>query len=134
MTLVEKVTRVLDAMPSVRLAILFGSTARGTATARSDIDLGVSLVPGADLSPILQVELERAAGREVSVTWLDTAAPLLRLEIARDGMVLVEREPHAWVWFRTRAMIDWWDWAPTAKLMHRTMHERLREEASRGPA
>jgi hypothetical protein len=31
-------------------------------------------------------------------------------------------------------MIDWWAWAPTARMMHRVMAERLREEAARGQA
>lgn len=70
----------------------------------------------------------------MSVTHLDSAPPLLRLEISRDGVVLIEREPDAWTRFRAQAMIDWWDWAPTVRMMHRVMGERLREEAERGQA
>jgi predicted nucleotidyltransferase len=133
MTAAETATRVLASVPSVELAVLFGSTARGTARAGSDLDIGVS--GGLDVAalPALQVALERATGQEVSITLLDTAPPLLRFQIARDGIVLVERPPHAWARFRAQAMIDWWDWAPTAEMMHRTMSRRLREEAQRGP-
>ncbi len=134
MTAVEKVKRALETVPGVRLAVLFGSAARGTARSRSDIDTGVSMAPDVDISPTMQVTLERAAGRHVSVSRLDEAPPLLRFEIARDGVVLIERDPHAWARFRAHAMIDWWDWAPTARMMHRTMGHRLREEADRGRA
>ncbi len=72
--------------------------------------------------------------RPVDLVLLDDAPPLRRFEIARGGQVLVERVPHAWADFRARAMIDWWDWAPTARAMHRVMAERLREEAAGGPA
>jgi uncharacterized protein len=131
---VDRVKEVLESVPGVRLAVLFGSTAGGRARAGSDIDVAVSIGPGLELPPSLQVALERATGQPVSVTRLDDAPPLLRFEIGRDGVVLIEREPGGWVRFRAQAMIDWWDWAPTARMMHRAMVRRLREEATRGPA
>jgi len=132
---VDRIKRVLDATPAVRLAVVFGSAARQADRRHSDIDVGVSWRDGAEPAGLaLAVALERAAGRWVDVVSLDEAPPLLRFEIARDGVVLVERVPRAWVDFRTRAMIDWWDWAPTARMMHRVMAERVREEAERGPA
>jgi predicted nucleotidyltransferase len=134
MTAVENLRRALEEMPIVRLAILFGSAARGTGSSNSDIDIGVSLERGADSSPTLRVALERAAGRPVDLVWLDEAPPLLRFEIARDGIVLLERDAHLWAEFRAHALIDWWDWAPTARLMHEAMTARLREEAGHGPA
>jgi hypothetical protein len=132
MTAVEKLTRALEQIPSVRLAVLFGSAAKGTLGSDSDIDVGVSLYRDADSSPTLRVELERAVDCQVDLIWLDEAPPLLRFEIAREGRVLVEREPYAWADFRARAMIDWWDWAPTARMMHQVMTARLRQEAGRG--
>jgi uncharacterized protein len=134
MTAVQSVRDVLETVPGVRLAVLFGSTARERATRGSDIDIGVSMLPGMKVPPSAQVALERAAGRQVSVTHLDDAPPLLRFEISRDGVVLIEREPDAWARFRAQAMIDWWDWAPTARMMHRAMGQRLRKEAERGQA
>jgi len=134
MAAVDSVKDALETMPGVRLAVLFGSTARGHATRRSDIDIGVSMLPGITVLPSALVALERAAGRHVSVTDLDDAPPLLRFEISRDGVVLIEREPNAWARFRAQAMIDWWDWAPTARMMHRAMGKRLREEVDRGQA
>ena len=65
---------------------------------------------------------------------LTTAPPLLRLEIARDGHLLHEGRPHAWAGFRARAMLDWWDWAPTARMIHAAAAERLRRQARHGPA
>jgi hypothetical protein len=135
MSALDRITRLLDETPMVRLAVVFGSAARRTENPGSDIDLGVSWVNGSGQSASdLVVALERAAGRRVDLVTLDDAPPLLRFEIARDGIVLVEREPHAWADFRARAMIDWWDWAPTARMMHSVMAERVRQEAGRGSA
>jgi predicted nucleotidyltransferase len=131
--LTEEIAHALEGTSGVRLAVVFGSAARGTARSGSDVDVGVLLEEDDDL-PALQVALERALGRSVDLISLRTAPPLLRFEIARDGKLLVEREPHAWGGFRARAMIDWWDWAPTARIMHRAMRARLDDEARRGPA
>ena len=117
----------------VRLAVLFGSTARGTAGPRSDLDVGVRLEGGQEGLTDLELALARATGRRVEVVPLDSAPPLLRFEIARDGRVLLERTPHAWTDFRARAMTDWWDWAPTARLIHRATVERLRATVGHGP-
>jgi predicted nucleotidyltransferase len=100
--------------PDVRLAVVFGSAARSTPTRRSDLDIGVLGVPGARLAA-LAVRLSRTAGREVDLIALETAPPLLRVEIARDGILLLERVSGVWSDFRARAMVDWWDWAPFAR-------------------
>jgi predicted nucleotidyltransferase len=131
MTAVETLKPVLAEWPNIRLAVVFGSTARGTARRTSDLDVGVSVPDTVDLMA-LRVALQRASAHDVDVIRLEEAPPLLRFQIARDGIVIVEREAHAWADFRARAMIDWWDWAPTARRMHRIMAERVREEARRG--
>lgn len=129
---VDALTRALELLPGVRLAVLFGSAARNTSRSDSDVDVAVWLDRDGDLSPGDRVGLERAMGRPVDVVLLHRAPPLLRLEIARDGRLLIEGEPHAWADFRAQAMIDWWDWAPTARMMHAAMRARLADEAERG--
>jgi predicted nucleotidyltransferase len=131
MSAVETLTRVLEQIPAVRLAVLFGSAARRTDRPDSDIDLAVLLEGEADSVSPLAVTLERAVGRPVDLVWLDSAPPLLRFEIAREGLVLVARDDEAWANFRAQAMIDWWDWAPTARMMHAVAAARLKEEAAR---
>jgi len=133
-TAVERLTRALAEMPTVRLAVLFGSAAKGTRGSDSDIDIGVSISRDAERSSAVQVALERAAGRPVDLVWLDGAPPLLRFEISRSGVVLVERDAHGWAEFRAHAMIDWWDWAPTARITHQATMTRLRQEAGHGPS
>ena len=134
MSVADTLRSALEQMPAVRLAVLFGSAATRTERPASDLDVGVSLEHGAQRSPSVAVALERAAGRPVDLIWLDEAPPLLRFEIARHGVLLVERVPQGWSDFRAHAMIDWWDWAPTARMMHRVAAARLKEEARRGPS
>lgn len=133
MGLVETVRALLEPVPAIRLAALFGSSAQPGA-AGADLDLAVGLHPGTDMPAELEALLERATGLPVDLVRIDTAPPLLRFEIARGGILLLEREAHAWADFRARAALDWWDWAPTASLIQRTVLARLRQEASRGPS
>ena len=80
----DALVRVLDREPGLRLAVLFGSAARETTHAGSDVDVGVAGIPVSRLAA-LESALSRAVGRPVDLVDLTTAPPLLRFEIARDG-------------------------------------------------
>lgn len=135
MDLDDRLRRALASFPEVKLAVLFGSTARGKARPGSDVDLGLLLEPySADLRFRVEAELGRAAGREVDTVLLDEAPPLLRFEVARDGVLLSEGAAHLWTDFKARAMVDWWDWAPTHRMIASGVAKRLREQAGHGPS
>ena len=119
--------RVVTAYPSIRLAVVFGSVARERSRRDSDVDIGVLLDEnGPDIAQALEVDLSRALRRTVDLIVLNTAPPLLRFEVAREGEVLFARDPYDWTDFKARAMVDWWDWAPTARRLHAAVAARLR--------
>jgi predicted nucleotidyltransferase len=89
--------------PQVELALLFGSHARGTATADSDVDLAV-LAPGSDLLE-LAATLGRDLGREVDVISLDDPGVPLLEELVRDAVVVHEGGAGAAASWRTRALV-----------------------------
>jgi predicted nucleotidyltransferase len=132
-TLSDQLIEILETFPEVDLAVLFGSLARGTMSGESDIDLALRLKADTpDVRRRLGGALGRALGRDLDLVPLDASPPQLRFEIARDGIPLVERREHAWADFQSRAMIDWWDWAPIARRIHAAAVDRLREKAARG--
>jgi predicted nucleotidyltransferase len=102
--LLSALNRALRTEPNVRLALLYGSAARGDDGAGSDVDLLVDLredTPSAATE--LALRLERALGRAVDVARLRRAnrdAPLLVLEAVEDGRVLVDRDD---LWTTLRA-------------------------------
>jgi predicted nucleotidyltransferase len=133
--MLELLREQLAQMPEVRLAAAFGSVARGEERPGSDLDLALLL--DTDSTPRrweIEASLGRTAGREVDFVYLNEAPPLLRFEIATDGVLLLERHPGDWSDFRARAMIDWWDWAPTAKMITETILWRQKERLERGQA
>lgn len=118
----------LEAIPELQLAVMFGSAARGALTRESDLDIGILGVSPARM-PDLGVRLARMAGRDADLVALETAPPLLRFEIARDGVLLLERAPGQWADVRARAMVDWWEWAPTARRFASAAMARLEPRA-----
>jgi len=136
MSLEDRLRQSVASLPEVRLAVLFGSTARGTAGPRSDVDLGVLLDPDTpDARLRVEVELGRAVGdRSVDVIFLKEASPLLRFEIAKEGLLLLQREDHLWTLFKEKAMVDWWDWAPYSRMFTEAAVRRLREKVGLGQA
>lgn len=91
-----KLRKLLRTEPNVRLAVLYGSTARGEDTSTSDIDLLVSFADDRPEAAIkLAMRLERGLGREVDVARLNRvqdAAPLLLLQVIDDGRVVLDRD------------------------------------------
>jgi predicted nucleotidyltransferase len=94
--LLSGLRRALRTEPNVRLAVLYGSTARGDDTPDSDLDLLVSLAQDrADAAVKLAVRIERATGRPVDVARLSrvqSRAPLLLLRALDEGRVLIDRD------------------------------------------
>jgi predicted nucleotidyltransferase len=103
--LLSDLRRHLRTEKSVRVAVLFGSTARGSAGEDSDIDLAVLLdgdAPSARLA--LQARLAEKLGRRVQVTDMRDArasSPLWN-GIREDGRVLANRDDVDWLRIRAR--------------------------------
>jgi predicted nucleotidyltransferase len=93
--LLSALTGELRTLPDVRLAVLFGSAARGELREDSDLDVLIRLGRGG-LTGRAEVlgRLETASGRRVQLVDLDeaAAAPLLLADVLRDGRVLVDRD------------------------------------------
>jgi predicted nucleotidyltransferase len=131
MTPEDRVRAAAERSSEIALAVLFGSRARGDERRVSDTDVAVLLLDDSlERRRDVEAALGRAAGTSIDIVFLNTAPPQLRFEIARDSKVLVEREPHLWADFQARAMIAWWDWAPTARMLHSIAAEHLREQSA----
>jgi predicted nucleotidyltransferase len=94
--------RALHGREDVRVALLFGSHARGTAGAASDVDVAVD-APSVD--PLdLAAELSLSVGAEVDVVPLDDPGVPLLEALVRDGIVVHEGSPGAGARWRSHAL------------------------------
>lgn len=107
-------------------AYLLGSHARGTARATSDVDVAVLYADGLPADPLAPLELasklEAALGSEVDVIHLNRAPVDLAHRVLRDGVLVLDRDPHARARFEVRARNEYFDLKP------------ILDEYRRGPA
>lgn len=126
----QRLRAVFAAYPEVAGVWLFGSHARGTATARSDVDLGVEpaagMGDGARSRKLdMLADLVGAGFEDVDLVILDTDDPVLRFE-AIGANALVHAAPgydpaEAFV----QALRDHDDTAPLRALNRAAFYERL---------
>jgi predicted nucleotidyltransferase len=116
----EALRAALEGEPRIAYALIFGSTARGSAHASSDLDIAVGLAPGTELEVselgALASRLEKAAGRSVDLVLLDEAPIALAYRIFRDGELLLERDHAALVERKTRAILEYLDFRPLQEI------------------
>lgn len=88
--------RALRTQHDVRLAVLYGSFARGSEHELSDLDILVAFDRRPSGLPLarLALRLEEEVGRPVQLVTLEQAegAKLLLADVLRDGRVIVDRE------------------------------------------
>ncbi|MCK5378300.1 MAG: nucleotidyltransferase domain-containing protein [Acidobacteria bacterium] len=104
--------------PDLVAAYLFGSVSRDTATAGSDVDIGIllqSTPPGRlqDLRSALEGLLEKTLNRRVQVVVLNLAPADLVHRVLRDGRLLLDRDKAARIRFEVRVRNEYFDLVPT---------------------
>ena len=108
----------------IAYALLFGSGARATAHAGSDLDVALAFRAGitADTRALgeLVTVLERASGgRRVDLLLIDEAPPPVAYRVFRDGVVLLENDHQALSARKARAILEYLDFRPFEQLAAR---------------
>jgi len=121
--LLGTIRSVLGRHPEVRLALLFGSRARGVAGPEADLDVAIEVFQGQALDRLgLIAELREATGLDADVVDITPGRsigyPLLNA-LNRDGIAIYEAERHAEAEFRTRALLQ--------LSLDRPWYERMRD-------
>ena len=127
-TIAERLSGLSTAIPELRLLVLFGSTARGRARARSDVDLGVQCDGVADRDALFVAISPRLGTGRIDIVDLRRAPPLLSFQIARTGRLLFEREPGAFRAFQSLASRRYGDAEKFRRSQRRALHAFLERE------
>jgi predicted nucleotidyltransferase len=124
--LLSGLRRALRTEQGVRLAVLYGSVARGDEDADSDLDLLISFADDRPSAGVrLAVRLERASDRRVDIADLqrvEAQTPLLLDRALDEGRVLVDRDGQ-WRMLRKRH--------PTIRARARRDYRRRMADANR---
>lgn len=125
-TLAAKLAELLAARAEkegIAAAWLFGSVARGTARADSDVDVGVLYLedPPRTLSGIEQVynleqELTELTDLPIQVVNLNDASVDLIIRVLRDEKLLIGHDSLHRVHFEVRSRNEFWDLEPYLRL------------------
>jgi predicted nucleotidyltransferase len=109
------ISEVCGRHPGLRLAVVFGSRARGDATAASDWDVAYLADEPLDRDALLS-DLVRALDTDrVDLVDLERAGGLVRFRAARDGHVVFEARPDAFARFWLEAVDFWCDAGPVIR-------------------
>jgi predicted nucleotidyltransferase len=124
----ERLSAGLLAGPPLRFAMLFGSAAKGTMRADSDVDVAIypqdsSLPLATELA--LQTELTRLCGRDVDLIRLDRAQTLVCWQVVRYGRLLIEQVPFSASRFTAHAIGEYLDFAPAFDRAAETFRRQL---------
>ena len=134
--LCDDLARGLRAGPTIRLAWLFGSRARGAARRDSDVDVAVLVgdarTAGRGAAKDTMFRVIGALGRFVrsdlvDLVLLDRAPPLLRHRVIRDGVLLYACSDAERARFVRRTLREYLDLEPRLREQNRLRLRRLKE-------
>jgi len=104
------------------LVFLFGSFARGFSTDESDVDVAIMFEKIPDFFELsdLKDQLSRCAGKEVDIVILNTASPIIKMQVLRYGL-LVMRDKRAYNDFFVSTLKEYYD----LKYLRKEIEENL---------
>ena len=108
-------------VPGVSFAVVFGSCARDTAHAGSDVDVALDFGrgrrPGTYKLGAIVSRLEQAVRQCVDVVVLEDAPPGLAYRVFRDGVAVLVRDRPALVERKARAILEYLDYRPVEEAL-----------------
>lgn len=89
----EVITAFASSNDEIDAVYVFGSSAAGRLTPESDVDVGILFARPPSISQFLQLQedLSAALGIQADIVNLNTASPIIRMEVLKHGTLLVVR-------------------------------------------
>lgn len=79
---------------NIQLSFLFGSYVKGYLTSESDIDVAILFDKAPDLSTLIELksDLENILNKEIDIAILNTASPILKMQVLKNGRLIFKRD------------------------------------------
>ena len=130
---IKALVPIFAAVPAIQAVYLFGSHATGTATERSDIDLGIILEKGqieGRTKLELLTELARAGCDKIDLALVDEGDLVLAHEVVKHHKLLFHREGFDHATYCSKITRQYLDFQPTLKLQAQALKNRLHSKES----
>jgi predicted nucleotidyltransferase len=114
-----------------RLIVLFGSTAAGTSSSSSDLDLAFLPKGEMDALAVTNAVIRATHCNEVDVVDLSRADPMIRIQVARGGVVLYSEDDTTFPEFCSLAFRSYVDCEKLRKAQRRALDLFQRSDESR---
>lgn len=98
-----ELTGLLSGYPEIAFAYLFGSRVSGKATMNSDVDIALYFnegqLPVMDQLLGLEDRMTSHLGQEVDILVLNSATPVIRMQVLKNGKRILENNRRAYIRF-----------------------------------
>lgn len=130
-------TRLLEQEEDVLFAYIFGSSVKGTAHPKSDVDVavycaGIEAGPDGDMQAVdrqiaLSLALERALRRSTDVVVLNRASVDMRQNVLVHGELLFSKDAKTLAHFKRRQLREYQDYIMLEPIFRRYRRRRIEE-------
>jgi hypothetical protein len=131
MDIINESRKVLKEYENIVFAYIFGSYTTGTMTKYSDIDIAIYLYNNeidSEKYLVLKTRLEGILKKDVDICILNTASPLLKFEVCKEGILLFTRDEILENNFRVHTLFEYEDFKKYRDGFYNNMIETLRKE------
>ena len=98
-------------IPNITAVILFGSYARGTANDDSDVDIAILFPKSCVPDPLTLIawreDLSSLVKKEVDLVCLNTASPIIGMQVANDGKDILVKDSLEYAKYRMVLFLDY---------------------------
>ncbi len=119
----KELAKALGEESDVLFAYLFGSQARKDALPTSDIDVAVYLIDGDFFNRKLELieKLSRLMKKEVDITILNEASPLLKFVVISEGKVIYSIDDSKRIDFDLQTTNEYIDFKPYMEMYNKSL-------------
>jgi len=109
--MIKKIISLLSRRNDIRFAFIFGSFVSQQMTSSSDLDIALFFKDIIDFKVIneLREELTAALRKETDIVMLNTASPIIRMQVLKKGILIINNEPKSYNEFFVKTVNEYDD-------------------------
>lgn len=109
--MVKKIICLISDRNDIKFAFIFGSFASKQMTPSSDLDIAIFFYNTLDFNEIneLKEKLAGALRKEVDIVVLNSASPIIKMQVLKKGILIINRDPKTYNEFFMKTMNEYDD-------------------------